>query len=79
MGPIVVVLLLALVLAAAVIVYVAYPYRGEQTPSPRLGRRHAARRASRCRRSTSSRGRAPRSTAGRRWWTRTADGPRARV
>jgi hypothetical protein len=32
MGPIVVVLLLALVLAAAVIVYVAYPYRGEQTP-----------------------------------------------
>ena len=38
MGPIVVVLLLALVLAAAVMVYAAYPYRGEQTPvSPRLG------------------------------------------
>jgi len=31
-GAIVVVLLLALVLAAAVIVYVAYPYRGEETP-----------------------------------------------
>ena len=39
MGPIVVVLLLALVLAAAVMVYAAYPYRGEQTPlTPRLGR-----------------------------------------
>ena len=39
MGPIVVVLLLALVLAAAVIVYAAYPYRGEQTPvAPGLGR-----------------------------------------
>jgi hypothetical protein len=38
MGAIVVVLLLALVLAAAVMVYAAYPYRGEQTPvSPRLG------------------------------------------
>jgi hypothetical protein len=38
MGPIVVVLLLALVLAAAVMVYAAYPYRGEQTPvTPRLG------------------------------------------
>jgi len=38
MGPIVVVLLLALVLAAAVMVYAAYPYRGEETPvSPRLG------------------------------------------
>jgi hypothetical protein len=38
MGPIVVVLLLALVLAAAVIVYVAYPYRGAQTPvHPALG------------------------------------------
>jgi hypothetical protein len=38
MGAIVVVLLLALVLAAAVIVYAAYPYRGEQTPvTPRLG------------------------------------------
>ena len=39
MGTIVVVLLLALVLAAAVIVYAAYPYRGEDTPlSPQLGR-----------------------------------------
>ena len=39
MGPIVVVLLLAIVLAAVVMVYAAYPYRGEQTPvSPRLGR-----------------------------------------
>jgi hypothetical protein len=39
MGPIVVVLLLAIVLAAAVMVYAAYPYRGEQTPvTPRLGR-----------------------------------------
>lgn len=38
MGPIVVVVLLALVLAAAVIVYAAYPYRGEETPlSPRIG------------------------------------------
>jgi hypothetical protein len=38
MGAIVVVLLLALVLAAAVIVYAAYPYRGQQTPvTPRLG------------------------------------------
>jgi hypothetical protein len=38
MGAIVVVLLLALVLAAAVMVYAAYPYRGEQTPvTPRLG------------------------------------------
>lgn len=38
MGPIVVVLLLALVLAAAVMIYAAYPYRGEETPvSPRLG------------------------------------------
>jgi len=38
MGAIVVVLLLALVLAAVVMVYAAYPYRGEQTPvSPRLG------------------------------------------
>ena len=33
MGPIVVVLLLALVLAAVVMVYAAYPYRGEETPS----------------------------------------------
>jgi hypothetical protein len=38
MGAIVVVLLVALVLAAAVMLYVAYPYRGEQTPvSPLLG------------------------------------------
>ena len=32
MGTIVVVLLVALVLAAAVIVYAAFPYRGEETP-----------------------------------------------
>ncbi len=39
MGTIVVVLLLALVLAAAVMVYAAYPYRGEDTPlTPSLGR-----------------------------------------
>ena len=39
MGAIVVVLLLAIVLAAVVMVYAAYPYRGEQTPvTPRLGR-----------------------------------------
>ena len=38
MGTIVVVLLLALVLAAAVMLYAAYPYRGEETPlTPRLG------------------------------------------
>ena len=38
MGTIVVVLLLALVLSAAVILYAAYPYRGEDTPlTPRLG------------------------------------------
>ena len=38
MGAIVVVLLLALVLAAAVMLYVAYPYRGEDTPlTPLLG------------------------------------------
>ncbi len=38
MGLIVVLLLLALTLAAAVIVYAAYPYRGAQTPvTPRLG------------------------------------------
>ncbi len=38
MGPIVVVLLLAIVLAAVVMVYAAYPYRGEETPvTPRLG------------------------------------------
>jgi hypothetical protein len=37
-GAIVVVLLLALVLAAAVMLYAAYPYRGEDTPlTPRLG------------------------------------------
>jgi len=35
----VVVLLLALVLAAAVMIYAAYPYRGEDTPlTPLLGR-----------------------------------------
>lgn len=38
MGTIVVVLLLALVLSAAVMLYAAYPYRGEETPlTPRLG------------------------------------------
>jgi len=38
MGSIVVVLLLALVLAAAVMTYAAYPYRGQDTPLvPRLG------------------------------------------
>jgi hypothetical protein len=38
MGTIVVVLLLALALAAAIMFYVAYPYRGEETPlTPRLG------------------------------------------
>jgi hypothetical protein len=38
MGAIVVVLLVALVLAAAVMLYVAYPYRGEETPlTPLLG------------------------------------------
>ena len=38
MGAIVVVLLLALALAAAVMLYAAYPYRGEDTPiTPRLG------------------------------------------
>ena len=38
MGAIVVVLLLAIVLAAVVMVYAAYPYRGEETPvTPRLG------------------------------------------
>lgn len=38
MGTIVVVVLLALVLATAVIVYAAYPYRGQATPlSPRIG------------------------------------------
>jgi hypothetical protein len=37
-GAIVVVLLLALVLAAAVMLYAAYPYRGEDTPlTPRIG------------------------------------------
>jgi len=39
MGAIVVVLLLALVLSAAVMLYVAYPYRGEDTPlTPAVGR-----------------------------------------
>jgi hypothetical protein len=38
MGTIVIVLLLALVLAAAVMLYAAYPYRGAETPlTPRLG------------------------------------------
>ena len=38
MGSIVVVLLLALALAAAIMFYVAFPYRGETTPlTPRLG------------------------------------------
>jgi hypothetical protein len=38
MATIAVVLLLALVLAAAVILYVAFPYRGAPTPlTPRLG------------------------------------------
>lgn len=38
MGTIVVALLIALALAAAVMFYAAYPYRGQQTPlSPRLG------------------------------------------
>jgi hypothetical protein len=38
MGAIVVVLLLALALAAAVMLYAAYPYRGADTPiTPRLG------------------------------------------
>ena len=50
MGAIVVVLLLALVLAAVVMVYAAYPYRGEETPvTPRSRRRDATRRATRCR------------------------------
>ena len=38
MGALVVVLLVALLSAAAVLLYAAYPYRGEETPmSPRLG------------------------------------------
>ena len=38
MGTIVVVVLVALVLAAAVLVYVAFPYRGEETPGhPAVG------------------------------------------
>ena len=38
MGAIVVVLLLALAFAAVIIFYVAYPYRGEETPlTPMLG------------------------------------------
>ena len=75
MGPIVVVLLLALVLAAAVIVYVAYPYRGEQTPvHPALG--NAMRRSVQ---SLPTIDVAPRPSAARRRWTRTADRSRARV
>ena len=39
MGTVVIVLLLALVLAGVVIVYAAYPYRGQDTPvSPRVGK-----------------------------------------
>jgi hypothetical protein len=39
LGTVVLVLALALVLAALVIVYAAYPYRGKRTPlSPHLGR-----------------------------------------
>jgi hypothetical protein len=39
MGTVVLVLSVALALAALVIVYAAYPYRGEETPvSPRVGR-----------------------------------------
>jgi hypothetical protein len=39
MGAIVVVLLLALALAALIMLYVAYPYRGEETPvAPLVGR-----------------------------------------
>ncbi len=39
MGAILVVLLLALALAAVVMIYAAYPYRGEDTPlAPFLGR-----------------------------------------
>jgi hypothetical protein len=42
-GAIVVVLALALVLATAIILYVAFPYRGQETPlTPLLG--HAMRR-----------------------------------
>ena len=53
MGAIVVVLLLALALAAVIMLYVAYPYRGEDTPlTPRLGRDDAARASTPCRRST---------------------------
>ena len=38
MGAIVVVLLLALALSAVIMLYVAYPYRGEETPlTPLLG------------------------------------------
>jgi hypothetical protein len=38
MGALEVVLLIALIFAAAVLFYAAYPYRGEETPvSPRLG------------------------------------------
>ena len=39
MGTIVIVLLLALVLSAAVMLYAAFPYRGEDTPlAPSVGR-----------------------------------------
>ncbi len=38
MGTIVIVIVLALVLSAAVLLYAAYPYRGAETPlTPRLG------------------------------------------
>lgn len=39
MGLILLVLLVSLLLSAAVLIYVAYPYRGEETPvTPELGR-----------------------------------------
>ena len=39
MGTVVLVLVVALALAALVIVYAAYPYRGQETPlDPRVGR-----------------------------------------
>lgn len=39
MGTVVLVLVVALALATLVIVYAAYPYRGEETPlDPRVGR-----------------------------------------
>ena len=49
MGPIVVVLLLALVLAAAVMLYAAYPYRGEETPLSPARRQACAAAWTRCR------------------------------